>query len=276
MLMSISKTAWRKLLKDLITYFREIQTQYDNRAKSMLKISNVINNTTSPSMFLSSGGLDDALQILRGYHKIAIAEANKSKEIENDVILALAGLRSDLNLKIKEIKNLSGDFKNSVEKEMESTRRVVNNLQEGLGQADIDPAQMTGRQDPYLLRLAADRQVEKQIDEENYLHQVSNPPLYFCCNAERCRRISTLKHLVGNWRLLSWAKFKNLTMQLPASSSGRRTRLIAQSTSYVLGQLLCQRITNGIPSSRTTSISLILAFQSARPRTSSIQDAIMN
>jgi hypothetical protein len=138
-----------------------------------LKISNVINNTIAPSIFLRSGGIDDAVQILRNYHKSAISEANKSKDIENDVILALVGLRSDLNQKIKEIKNLSGDFKNSVDKEMENTRRAVNDLQEGLGQSDIDPAQMTGKKDPYLLKLATDRQVEKQIDEENYLHQVS-------------------------------------------------------------------------------------------------------
>lgn len=163
--------AWRKVLKDLITYFREIQTSYDHRAKSLLKVSNVINNISSPPIFLTSGGIDDALQVLRDHHKGAIAEANKSKEIENDVILALVGLRSDLSQKIKEIKSLSGDFKNSVEKEMENTRRAVNSLQEGLGQSDIDPSQVTGKQDPYLLKLAVDRQVEKQIDEENYLHQ---------------------------------------------------------------------------------------------------------
>ncbi|KAH6721355.1 hypothetical protein BKA61DRAFT_627803 [Leptodontidium sp. MPI-SDFR-AT-0119] len=163
--------AWRKVLKDLITYFREIQTSYDHRAKNLLKISNVINNTSAPAMFLESGGIDDAVQVLRGYHKSAIAEANKSREIENDVIEALTGLRSDLNQKIKEIKGLTSDFKNSVDKEMESTRRAVSELQEGLGQSDMDPAQMTGKKDPYLLKLAADRQVERQIDEENYLHQ---------------------------------------------------------------------------------------------------------
>ena len=160
-------------MKDLITYFREIQTSYEHKSKNLLKIANVINNTTAPSVFLTSGGVDDALQILRDYHKNAIAEANKSREIENDVILALVGLRSDLSQKIKEIKNLSGDFKNSVDKEMENTRRAVNSLQDGLGQSDIDPSQMTGKQDPYLLKLAVDRQVERQIDEENYLHQVS-------------------------------------------------------------------------------------------------------
>ncbi|KAL3426179.1 PH domain-containing protein [Phlyctema vagabunda] len=163
--------AWRKVLKDLIQYFKSIQEQYEHRAKSLLKVSNVINNTSAPPSFLASGGIDDALQILRDYHKSCITEANKAKDIENDVILALSGLRSDLNQKIKEIKNLSGDFKNSVEKEMENTRRAVNSLTEGLGQSDMDPSAMTGKQDPYLLRLAVDRQIERQIDEENYLHQ---------------------------------------------------------------------------------------------------------
>ncbi len=120
--------------------------------------------------------MDEALQIIRGYHKTAIAEANKAKEIEGDVILALTGLRSDLNQKMKEIKSLSGDFKNSVEKEMEGTRKAVKALQEVLGQNELDPSMTTGKQDPYLLRLAVDRQVERQLDEENYLHQVCETP----------------------------------------------------------------------------------------------------
>lgn len=164
--------AWRKVLKDLITYFREIQSHYEHRSKSLLKLANVLNNTAPPSGFLASGGLDDALQILRNYNKQAIAEANKAQEIEEDVILALTGLRSDLALKIKEIKSLSGDFKNSVDREMEATRRAVHQLQDVLGQSELDSSLITGKQDPYLLRLAVDRQLEKQLDEENYLHKV--------------------------------------------------------------------------------------------------------
>ncbi|ORY67083.1 uncharacterized protein BCR38DRAFT_482722 [Pseudomassariella vexata] len=163
--------AWRKLLKDLIAYFREIQSHYEHRSKSLLKLANVLNNTSTPAGYLRSGGLNDALEILRNYHQTAIIEANKAREIEEDVILALTGLRSDLNQKMKEIKSLSGDFKNSVDKEMDNTRKAVNSLQEVLGQNELDSALTTGKQDPYLLRLAVDRQVERQIDEENYLHQ---------------------------------------------------------------------------------------------------------
>lgn len=132
----------------------------------------MLNNVHMPPGFLTTGGLDDAVQSLRNYNSQSILEANKAREIEEDVILALTGLRSDLQLKIKEIKNLSGDFKNAVEKEMEATRRAVNLLQENLGKSELDSALTTGKEDPYLLRLAADRQLERQLDEENYLHQV--------------------------------------------------------------------------------------------------------
>jgi hypothetical protein len=163
--------AWRKFLKDLIAYYKEVSQHYEYNTKNVLKISNLVNNITTPPMFLSSGGIHDGLEIMRNYHRTSAAESKRAADIENDVILALTGLRSDLSQKIKEIKNLSGDFKNSVDKEMENTRKAVHNLQEALGQSDIDSAQIVGRQDPYLLRLAVDRQIERQIEEENYLHQ---------------------------------------------------------------------------------------------------------
>lgn len=163
--------AWRKFLKDVISYFKEIQANYEQRSKSLVKLANVLNNVNMPPGFLPSGGLNDAVQILRNYNSQSISEAQKAREIEEDVILALTGLRSDLQLKIKEIKNLSGDFKNSVEKEMDATRKAVNNLQEALGKTELDASTATGKEDPYLLRLAVDRQLERQLDEENYLHQ---------------------------------------------------------------------------------------------------------
>lgn len=170
--LTLSLSVWRKVLKDIITYFKEIQTFYEQRSKSLLKLANVLNNVHMPPGFLPSGGLDDAVQVLRNHNAQTVIEANKAREIEEDVILALTGLRSDLQLKIKEIKSLHGDFKNSVEKEIESTRRAVRILQENLGKSELDSALTTGKEDPYLLRLAVDRQLERQLDEENYLHQV--------------------------------------------------------------------------------------------------------
>ncbi|KAF1811319.1 hypothetical protein P152DRAFT_399409 [Eremomyces bilateralis CBS 781.70] len=163
--------AWRKFLKDLITYFRELQNSYDQRAKALLKVSSVINNVNAPSVFLTDGGINDANRILRDYHKQALVESNKARDMENEVIAQLSGLRADLSQKIKEIKSLAGDFKNSVDKEKDQTRKVVTVLEEALAAVDTDPSSVVGKDDPFVIRLRVDRQVERQIDEENYLHR---------------------------------------------------------------------------------------------------------
>jgi hypothetical protein len=163
--------AWRKLLKDIITYFREVQTSYEQRSKTLQKVSTVINNTNAPTIFLTEGGINDANGILREYHKQVVAEANKARDIEQDVVTQLSGLRQDLGQKIKEIKSLSGDFKNTVEKEKAATRKAVSIFQDALAAADQDPHATVGRDDPYVIRMSVDRQVEKQIEEENYLHR---------------------------------------------------------------------------------------------------------
>lgn len=165
--------SWRQLLKSLIAYFREIQNSYDARAKATSKIQSAMSGIAHPSVFVSHNGLAEATRILEDYHKHTLSESNKSREIENDVISGLTGLRSDLSQKIKEIKSLSGDFKNSVDKEKEATRREVEKLQEALQHADHEDSSATGKNDPYVVRLGVDRMVEKQIDEENYLHRVS-------------------------------------------------------------------------------------------------------
>lgn len=137
-----------------------------------MKVSNMASSTAAPSLFQAEGGLSEANRILQIYHKQAVAEANKAREVENDVISQLSGLRADLGQKIKEIKSLSGDFKNSVEKEKEHTRKSVTTLQEALSAMDADPHAAAGKEDPYIIRLSVDRQVERQVDEENYLHRV--------------------------------------------------------------------------------------------------------
>jgi hypothetical protein len=165
-------------LKDLIAYFREVSSSYEHRAKSLLKVSNVINNTNAPASLLGDGGLNEANRFLRDFHKQATAEANKARDIEADVINQLSGLRADLAQKIKEIKSLSGDFKNNVEKEKEGTRKAVAALEEALAVVDSDPSVIAGKGDPYVVRLGVERQVERQIDEENYLHRVSRLSLH--------------------------------------------------------------------------------------------------
>ena len=211
-------TAWRKFLKDLITYFREVSSSYEHRAKSLLKVSNVINNTNAPASLLSgNGGLNDANRFLRDFHKQSIVEANKARDIEADVINQLSGLRADLAQKIKEIKSLSGDFKNNVEKEKENTRKCVTALEEALAVVDSDPSAIAGKGDPYVVRLGVERQVERQIDEENYLHRVSRAPFHVDTHTNSDRPTSTSKTQGASLSRSSWARFRRPTMLSQAS-----------------------------------------------------------
>ncbi|KAL4921633.1 hypothetical protein BDW62DRAFT_219017 [Aspergillus aurantiobrunneus] len=163
--------AWRKVLKDLIMFFKELQKSYEARAKLYLSTTNILNNTSLPSTFLKSGGLGDATEILTDFHRQAHFEMNKAAEVESEVINQLVGLRNDLQKKTKEIKALSGDFRNSVNKEVDVTRKSVRHLHEALGLVDTDPSATSGKGDPFIVRLAVEKQIEKQIEEENYLHR---------------------------------------------------------------------------------------------------------
>lgn len=135
-----------------------------------------MNNTSVPPSFLESGGLADATEIIRDFHRQGYLEANKAAEVESEVVNQLVGLRNDLQKKTKEIKNLSGDFRNSVDKEVEGTRKSIRNLHEALGLVDTDPSATSGKGDPFIVRLSVDKQIEKQIEEENYLHRVCYHP----------------------------------------------------------------------------------------------------
>ncbi|KAE8379644.1 hypothetical protein BDV26DRAFT_158091 [Aspergillus bertholletiae] len=163
--------SWRKVLKDLIVFFRELQKSYETRSKLLMSASHIINNSATPPTFLKTGGLADATDILRNFHKQAYQEASKAAEVENELVAQLMGLRNDLQKKTKEIRSLSGDFRNSVEKEVDTTRKSVRHLHEALGLVDTDPAATAGKGDPFIIRLSVDKQIEKQIEEENYLHR---------------------------------------------------------------------------------------------------------
>lgn len=173
-----------------------MQKSYESRSKSLLSISNLINNTSIPSGFLSESGIGDAMSILRQYHKQALTESNKARSMEEDIIIQLTGLRSDLQQKIREIKNLSGDFKNAVDKETESTRKAARDLQQALGLLETDPDATTGKGDPFIVKLGVDRQIERQIDEENYLHRVWSPVEF-----PKLTKIANVPRRSSTWRI---------------------------------------------------------------------------
>lgn len=164
--------AWRRLLKDYITYFREVQSTNEAQARNLLALSQTISCQPEASgTFMKSGGILETNALLGDFHKEAYLAAQNARSIESEIITQLTGLRGDLNLKVKEIRALSGDFKNNVEKEKEATRKALAHLQEAIQTLEVDPSNASGKNEPYIVRLHSENQIRNQLAEENYLHK---------------------------------------------------------------------------------------------------------
>ncbi|TGZ80149.1 hypothetical protein EX30DRAFT_341722, partial [Ascodesmis nigricans] len=160
--------AWRRVLKDFITYFKEVQSHYETRSRGIAKLTNTLNVAAQPSEFIGSGGILETNTILRDFHKEAIVTTESAAKIESEIVRVLVELRNDLAVKIKEIKGLSGDFKNSVDKQKDVVRKEIAKLEDTL--AAFEKSGPNGK-DPYLVRLEVEKRVRQYLTEENYLHK---------------------------------------------------------------------------------------------------------
>ncbi|KAK9366780.1 hypothetical protein V1509DRAFT_628515 [Lipomyces kononenkoae] len=166
-------SVWRKVLKELVAYFEMAAASQESRSKECARLGGIVSVPfpDTGDMFLRQGGIQDTAMMLRDYHKQATLHAADAARQISEISPRLKELRRDLALKIKEIKALSGDFKNSVAKEQELTKKQVSVLTEALSAMALNPHLVSGKYDPYIVKLAVEKQLRKQIEEENYLHQ---------------------------------------------------------------------------------------------------------
>ncbi|CAL9730009.1 phosphatidylinositol 4,5-bisphosphate-binding protein Slm1p [Monosporozyma unispora] len=179
-------SAWRNVIKSLLVYLTEIASIQDEVVRQQLRLAHsiqfpffAIENQSQPSssddkainkffLPLGNGSIQDVPTILNQYHGTLASVASKaSKELTNEVIPRLEELRRDLLVKIKEIKSLQSDFKNTCAKELQQTKQDMKQYMDSLKEAKYN----TPKQDPFLNKLILDKQIKKQIMEENYLHE---------------------------------------------------------------------------------------------------------
>lgn len=179
-------SAWRNVIRSIIVYLTEIASIEDEIVRQQLRLSHAVQfpfftveNQYQPSssedrytqkffLPLGSGSVQDLPTILNQYHEALASNAsNASRELTNDVIPRLEDLRRDLLVKIKEIKSLQSDFKNSCAKELQQTKQDMKHYIDSLKEARYG----TPKQDPYLTKIILDKQIKKQLVEENFLHE---------------------------------------------------------------------------------------------------------
>ncbi|ANB11711.1 Slm1p [Sugiyamaella lignohabitans] len=186
-------STWRKVIRALNVYFREVATVQDEYVRQNVRLGHAVNfpffeNGTSDGgnhsgsagdfpdhedrMFapFGSNSIADVPGNLIQYHRTQAAAASRtSKELIQNLIPRLEDLRRDLLVKIKEIKNLGSDFRNNVAKEQQGTARDLNAYVNAIEVISTNPASLSAKHDPYLLRPALEKQINRQVNEENYL-----------------------------------------------------------------------------------------------------------
>ncbi len=120
----------------------------------------------------NKGSIQDLPNQLINYHKMLVLKTIRTnKELTTNIIPRLEELRRDLLAKIKEIKSLSNDFENNIANEMALTgqeySKYINTIK--ILYSKNSTSLISGKNDPYLLKLNLDRQLARQIQEENYL-----------------------------------------------------------------------------------------------------------
>lgn len=210
--------AYRDIVKDLIAYLRQYASVQEEILRQQARLQQAVgaptaapagpgNASSSRSTHLrtrekevvdddlsainqyflpiGNGSIQDIPTVLTKFHQQNIHNGTKTlKEINTLIIPKLEDLRKDLLVKVKEIKNLQNDFKNTLGKEMLETKLLlasfnhaidVANRLEILGSASDLHAESheldSAKKDPYLAKLRLDRQLRRQLSEENYLYE---------------------------------------------------------------------------------------------------------
>ncbi|CAX41138.1 phosphatidylinositol 4,5-bisphosphate effector protein, putative [Candida dubliniensis CD36] len=198
-------SAWRSIIKDLVNYFKEYSSVQEEiiRQQSRLQqaVGQITNTTTNNNNYnnstpnseieainnfflpIGNGSVQDIPNALFKFHQKNVVDGSKTlKDINGLIIPKLEELRKDLLVKIKEIKNLQNDFKNNLSKELNDTKSLISQYNQAIELANklgstgnfshittLHEAD-SGKSDPYLVKIRLERQLKRQLVEENYLY----------------------------------------------------------------------------------------------------------
>lgn len=130
--------------------------------------------TTSGFMKFGSGSIQDIQVLLKKYHgSLAGQQLKVAREIIDNVIPKLESLCRELTSKIKEIKDLHGDFKTNIVSHISQTSKLLqkyNSMVKKLSDENSDATKVIQPKcDPYLVKVQLETQLKKQLAEEKYL-----------------------------------------------------------------------------------------------------------
>ncbi|KAM5544910.1 hypothetical protein V8D89_001808 [Ganoderma adspersum] len=166
-------TAWKAIVKQLISYFEGIADIENNVAREMTKLAGVIQVPfRSGNQFLGEGGLQDIFYGIRDKTRaIADQHANLGRTVDGSIVQHLQKLRTEIKAHIKNIQNDTGKLATAVAKEREFSAKLIGDLGTNVSIYKNTPLNITAKTDPYVANQAVARQLLKQVHTENALQK---------------------------------------------------------------------------------------------------------
>ncbi|BGP42450.1 hypothetical protein JCM10449v2_006455 [Rhodotorula kratochvilovae] len=166
-------SAWKRLVKNLITYFEGIADIESNTAKELTKLGGVIQVPfREGNQFLGEGGVQDIFYGVRERTRlIADHHANLAKTVEGSIVQHLQKLRVELKAHIKNIQQDTGKLAASVAKERETSTKMITDLARSITMLKNTPMGVHAKEDPWYTNSLVARQLQKQVHEENALQK---------------------------------------------------------------------------------------------------------
>ncbi|EJF56017.1 hypothetical protein DICSQDRAFT_72320 [Dichomitus squalens LYAD-421 SS1] len=166
-------TAWKAIVKQLISYFEGIADIENNIAREMTKLAGIIQVPfRSGNQFLGEGGLQDIFYGIRDKTRaIADQHANLGRTVDGSIVQHLQKLKAEIKAHIKNIQNDTGKLATAVAKERELSAKLIGDLSTNVSIYKNTPLNITAKTDPYVANQAVFRQLVKQVHTENALQK---------------------------------------------------------------------------------------------------------
>ncbi|GAA6058181.1 hypothetical protein JCM3770_004083 [Rhodotorula araucariae] len=161
---------WKHITKSLLHYYKGLADIEHATAKSTTALMETIQVPFHEGHVFSPDGWQAVLYDVRDNTKLlSERHANFASTIEQTVIRELEGVRSEIKQHITQVEKEASALANDVEKERETSKHHLLELQNGIDTFENSSTQMLPQKDPYLSHHLVRNQLKKQVIKENDL-----------------------------------------------------------------------------------------------------------
>ncbi|SCZ94960.1 BZ3500_MvSof-1268-A1-R1_Chr11-3g03507 [Microbotryum saponariae] len=224
--------AWKRLVKNLIAYFEGIADIESNTAKELTKLGGVIQVPfREGNQFLGEGGVQDIFYGVREKTRaIADSHANLAKTVEGSIVQHLQKLRTELKAHVKNIQQDTGKLAAAVAKERELSTKMITDLARSITMLKNTPMGVHAKEDPWYTNSLVERQLQKQVHEENALQKSI---IIMQQNSEHFEE-GVVRAIQMAWQTFDeWNARASAQVQETWASMGQLMRSVAPTTEWI-------------------------------------------